>query len=326
MPKLLANDGIDPIGKKMLEEAGFTVVTEKVAQENLAEALKEYDALTVRSATKVRKDLIDACPNIKLIGRGGVGMDNIDVEYARSKGMRVINTPAASSVSVAELVFAHLFSMVRHLAYSNRVMPGEGKEKFAEIKKYTSEGFELRGKTIGIIGFGRIGQEAAKIAFGMGMEVLAFDPYVEKVDLTMYLGTTADSQRIKIPVVTVSKEELLKNSDFISLHVPFSEGDKPVIGEEEIAIMKNGAGIINCARGGAVNEKALLAALESGKIAAAGLDVFEKEPPVDDTLLKHPRVSVSAHIGASTAEAQEKIGSELAEKIIDFFNEQRASS
>lgn len=321
MPKLLANDGIDPIGKKMLEEAGFTVVTEKVAQDQLVEALKGYDAVTVRSATKIRKDIIDACPNIKLIGRGGVGMDNIDVEYARAKGMRVINTPAASSVSVAEMAFAHLFAMCRNLAYSNRVMPVEGKEKFNDIKKITSEGFELRGKTLGVIGFGRIGQETAKIAFGMGMDVLAFDPYVEQVDLTIYLGETAGSQRIKIPVKTVSKDELLRKSDFVSLHVPFSEGDKPVIGEPEIAIMKKGAGIVNCARGGAVNEKALIEALNNGKIAFAGLDVFEKEPPVDDTLLKHPKVSVSAHVGASTAEAQEKIGSELAEKIIDFFAE-----
>lgn len=321
MPRILANDGIDPIGKKMLEEAGFEVVTEKVPQDQLATALKNFDAITVRSATKVRKDLIDACPNIKLIGRGGVGMDNIDVEYARAKGIRVVNTPAASSVSVAELVFGHLFCMNRFLAYSNRVMPAEGKEKFNDIKKVSSAGFELRGKTLGIIGFGRIGQEAAKMAFGLGMDVIAFDPYVEHVDLTMYLGATAGSQRIKIAVKTVSKDEVLRKADFVSLHVPFSEGDKPIIGEAEIAMMKNGAGIVNCARGGAVNEKALLAALESGKIAFAGLDVFEKEPPVDDTLLKHPKVSVSAHVGASTAEAQEKIGSELAEKIIDFFNE-----
>jgi D-3-phosphoglycerate dehydrogenase / 2-oxoglutarate reductase len=275
----------------------------------------------VRSATKIRKDLIDACPNIKLIGRGGVGMDNIDVEYARAKGIRVVNTPAASSVSVAEMAFAHLFAMCRNLTYSNRVMPTEGKEKFGEIKKITSEGFELRGKTLGVIGLGRIGQETAKIAFGMGMDVVAFDPYVENVDITIYLGQSAGEQRIKIPVKTVSKEEVLRKADFVTLHVPFSEGDKPVIGEEEIAIMKNGAGIINCARGGAVSEKALIAALESGKIAFAGLDVFEKEPPVDDTLLKNPKVSVSAHVGASTAEAQEKIGTELAEKIIDFFAE-----
>lgn len=322
MPRVLANDGIDPIGKKMLEDAGFEVVTEKVAQEDLVNELKNYDAVTVRSATKIRKDLIDACPNIKLIGRGGVGMDNIDVEYARSKGVRVVNTPAASSVSVAELVFGHLFAITRNLVQSNRQMPTEGIEKFGEIKK-ASKGIELREKTIGIIGFGRIGQEAAKIALGMGMNVLAFDPYVEKVELTLYIG---NNYRVKVPINTVTKDELLAKSDFISLHVPFNPGDKPVIGEEEMNKMKDGAGIVNCARGGAVDEKALKAALDSGKIAFAGLDVFEKEPPVDDTLLKHPKVSVSAHVGASTDEAQVKIGSELADKIIDFFSELNATA
>ncbi len=322
MPKILANDGIDPIGKKMLEDAGFEVVTENVAQENLVNELKNFDGVTVRSATKIRKDLIDACPNIKLIGRGGVGMDNIDVEYARRKGIRVVNTPAASSVSVAELVFGHLFAITRNLVQSNRQMPTEGKEKFGAIKK-ASKGIELQGKTMGIIGFGRIGQEVAKITIGLGMNVLAFDPYVEKTELTLYLG---NNHKVKVPITTVSKEELLKNADFVSLHVPFNQGDTPVIGEAEIDIMKNGAGIVNCARGGAVSESALLAALESGKIAFAGLDVFEKEPPVDDTLLKHPKVSVSAHVGASTNEAQVKIGSELATKIIDFFAELNATA
>lgn len=321
MPRVLANDGIDPIGKKMLEDAGFEVVTEKVAQENLEAELKNYDAVTVRSATKIRQPLIDACPNIKLIGRGGVGMDNIDVEYARSKGVRVVNTPAASSVSVAELTFAHLLSGTRKLTQSNRQMPTEGKENFAAIKK-ASKGTEIQGKNMGIIGLGRIGQEAAKIALGLGMNVLAFDPFVEKTDLTLSIG----GQKVTVPVTTVSKEELIANSDFIALHVPFSEGDAPIIGEAEINNMKDGVGIINCARGGAVNEKALHAALESGKVAFAGLDVFEKEPPVDDSILKHPNVSLSAHIGGSTDEAQVKIGSELADKIIDFFKELNATA
>lgn len=321
MPRVLANDGIDPIGKKMLEDAGFEVVTEKVAQEDLVNELKNYDAVTVRSATKIRKDLIDACPNIKLIGRGGVGMDNIDVEYARSKGVQVENTPAASSVSVAELTFAHLLSGTRKLTQSNRQMPTEGKENFAAIKK-ASKGTEIQGKTMGIIGLGRIGQEAAKIALGLGMNLLAFDPYVEKVDLTLSIG----GQNVTVPVTPVSKEELVANSDFIALHVPFNAGDPAIIGEAEINNMKDGAGIINCARGGAVSEKALHAALESGKIAFAGLDVFESEPPVDDTILKHPNVSLSAHVGGSTDEAQVKIGSELAEKIISYFNSQGATA
>jgi D-3-phosphoglycerate dehydrogenase len=318
MVRILANDGIEESAKKMLEAAGFEVITKKIEQDRLAEELKNFDAITVRSATKIRRELIDACPNIRLIGRGGVGMDNIDVEYARSKGIRVVNTPAASSVSVAEMVFAHLFSMVRHLPYSNRMMPENGTTHFKDIKK-NAEGVELKGKTLGIIGFGRIGQETAKIAFGTGMNVLAYDPYVAEVELYLHLPETAGSQRIKIPVKTVTKEFLLKNSDFISLHVPFNEGEKPVVGAEEIAIMKDGAGIVNCARGGAVHEKALNEALLSGKIAFAGLDVFEKEPPVDATILKAPNISLSAHVGGSTAEALANIGAELAEKIIDFF-------
>ncbi len=317
--RLLANDGIDPAGKQMLENAGFEVVTQKVAQEDLINELKNFDAITVRSATKVRKDLIDAVPNLKLIGRGGVGMDNIDVEYARAKGIRVVNTPAASSVSVAELVFAHLFSMVRRLDYSNRVMPSEGLSRFNEIKKYCSDGIELKGKTLGIIGFGRIGQETAKLAFGCGMNVLAYDPIVNQVDIIIHLPETAGSQRIKIPITTVSKEEILKNADFLSLHVPFNKGDKPVIGSEEIKQMKKGAGIVNCARGGVVDEAALVAAINEGHIAFAGLDVFENEPPTNDIVLKQNKVSLSAHIGASTAEAQERVGVELAEKIIEFF-------
>ena len=173
MIKILANDGIDPIGKALLEEAGFEVDSNTIAQQNLAEALQMYDAITVRSATKIRKELIDACPNIKLIGRGGVGMDNIDVEYAKSKGIMVVNTPAASSLSVAELVFAHLFTGVRFLYDSNRKMPLEGATRFDDLKKAYAKGVELRGKKIGIIGFGRIGRETAKLALGLGMEVLA---------------------------------------------------------------------------------------------------------------------------------------------------------
>ena len=321
MIRILANDGMEASAIAMLENAGFSVDTKKVDQENLAEALQNYDAITVRSATKVRKELIDACPNLKLIGRGGVGMDNIDVEYARVKGIRVVNTPAASSVSVAEMVFAHLFSAVRNLAESNRLMPEKGVTDFAAIKK-SSEGVELRGKTLGVIGFGRIGQETARIAFGLGMDVLAYDPYVSETDIYIHFGETAGSQRIKINVKTVSKEELIAKSDFITLHVPFNEGDAPVIGAKEMAMMKKGAGIINCARGGAVSEKALIEAMASGQISFAGLDVFEKEPPVNDAVLKVKGISLSAHVGGSTAEAQGNIGAELAEKIIDFFTNQ----
>lgn len=319
MIKILANDGIDANGKKMLEAAGFTIDTNKVPQEELAAALKNFDAVLVRSATKIRKDIIDACPNLKLIGRGGVGLDNIDVEYAKQKGIKVINTPASSSVSVAELVFAHLYSGCRFLQISNRVMPEKGNEEFNNLKKTVANAIELQGKTLGILGFGRIGQEVAKIAIGCGMQVLAYDPYVEKVDLSIYLPALGPDFRIKHSLLTQSKDTVLRNSDFISFHVPFNEGDKAIIGKEELYIMKKGVGLVNCARGGVIDEKALLEALQSGQVAFAGLDVFEKEPPLWMDILRHPHVSLSPHSGGSTREAQNRIGIELAEKIIQEF-------
>lgn len=312
MPKLLANDGIDPVGKKMLEDAGFTVVTDNVPQDQLATALLQYDALTVRSATKVRKDLIDACPNIQLIGRGGVGMDNIDVDYARGKGVAVVNTPAASSLSVAELVFSHLFTGVRFLHDANRNMPTGN---FNDLKKNYSKGVELRGKTLGILGFGRIGREAAKIALGLGMEVLAFDIFDFNTEVEL---TLAGNTNVKLNVKKASKEEILKNADFITLHIPATDG--PVIGKIELAMMKKGAAIVNCARGGVIDESALIESLDNGHLAFAGLDVFENEPTPDARLLKHPKISLTPHIGASTNEAQERIGVELASLIIQHFS------
>jgi D-3-phosphoglycerate dehydrogenase len=228
MIKILANDGIDPLGKAMLEQAGFVVDTETVAQDKLVDALQNYDAITVRSATKVRQELIDQCPNLKLIGRGGVGMDNIDVDYARGKGLAVINTPAASSLSVAELVFAHLFTGVRFLQDANRKMPVEGDTKFNALKKAYAKGVELRGKTIGIIGFGRIGRETATVALGLGMNVLAYDLFPFEGNLTLNLQ---GGIKVDIPVKTVSLEEVITNSDFISLHTPFA--DKPILGPEQ---------------------------------------------------------------------------------------------
>lgn len=314
MARILANDGIDPIGKKLLEDAGFTVDTQTVPQDQLIAALQNYDGLTVRSATKVRKDVIDACPNLKLIGRGGVGMDNIDVEYARSKGVAVVNTPAASSLSVAELVFAHLFTGVRFLQDANRKMPVEGAVKFNDLKKAYAKGIELRGKTIGIIGFGRIGRETAAVALGLGMNVLAYDlfPFSGNITLNLTLGI-----KVEVPVNTVSLEEVIANSDFISLHTPFA--DKPILGAAEFAAMKNGVGIVNCSRGGTIDEPALIEALNSGKVAFAGLDVFDNEPTPAASLLAHPKISLTPHIGASTNEAQERIGTELANLIIDHF-------
>jgi len=319
MFRILANDGIDPIGKELLEKAGFQVDTNHIPQGELSEGLKNYDAITVRSATKVRKELIDACPNIKLIGRGGVGMDNIDVDYAREKGLAVVNTPAASSLSVAELVFAHLFTGIRFLQDSNRKMPVEGNTKFNDLKKAYAKGIELRGKKIGIIGFGRIGRETAKVALGLGMDVLAYDLYDIPSELELVLGGNV---HVKCPINAVSVEQLIKESDFISLHVPFSE--KPVLGKEEFAIMKNGTGVVNCSRGGTIDEDALLEALNSGKVAFAGLDVFDNEPTPRQDLLSHPNVSLTPHIGASTNEAQERIGTELANLIIDFFKNTKA--
>ena len=308
--KILANDGIDDQGKMLLEKAGFSVITEKVAQENLAKAINEnkYEGLTVRSATKVRKDVIDTCPNLKLIGRGGVGMDNIDVDYAKSKGIAVVNTPAASSLSVAELVFAHLFSLVRFLQDSNRQMAVKGNTEFDVLKKKFAGGIELSGKTIGIIGIGRIGQAVARVAFGVGMKVVAHDPFVKEVKIDLEVA----GNKISVPVKTISLDELFAKSDFITVHVP---GGK-LITKNEIAKMKNGVILVNASRGGVIEENDLLEALNSGKVAGAGLDVFENEPKPMQALLVHPKISVTPHIGAATKEAQERIGIELAEKII----------
>ena len=314
--KVLANDGLDQSGIDGLQKAGFEVITAKVPQEELINYINENQvrALLVRSATKVRKDIIDACPSLKIIGRGGVGMDNIDVEYAREKGINVINTPAASSASVAELVFAHLFSGGRFLTDSNRKMPVEGDSKFAELKKAYTKGVELRGKTIGIIGFGRIGQEVAKMALGLGMRVLAVDNFAEKVNLKVEFF---NGQSVDFEIKTQSKEEALKEADFVTLHVPAQK--EFVIGQKEFDLMKNGAALVNCARGGVVDEEALLKALDSGKLAFAGLDVFINEPTPAKSILSHPKISLTPHTGASTNEAQDRIGISLAEQIISIL-------
>ncbi len=314
--KVLANDGLDQSGIDGLQKAGFEVITTKVPQEELINYINENQVRTllVRSATKVRKDIIDACPSLKIIGRGGVGMDNIDVEYAREKGINVINTPAASSASVAELVFAHLFSGCRFLTDSNRKMPVEGDSKFAELKKAYTKGVELRGKTIGIIGFGRIGQEVAKMALGLGMRVLAVDNFAEKVNLKVEFF---NGQSVDFEIKTQSKEEVLKEADFVTLHVPAQK--EFVIGQKEFDLMKNGAALVNCARGGVVDEEALLKALDSGKLAFAGLDVFINEPTPAKNILSHPKISLTPHTGASTNEAQDRIGISLAEQIISIL-------
>lgn len=319
MVKILANDGIDALGKSMLEAAGFSLETNKVAQDQLAEAINRegYEVILVRSATKITAVIMDACPGIKLIGRAGVGLDNIDVRHAESKGMKVFNTPAASSQSVAELVFAHLFSGVRFLQDSNYQMRITGETRFNELKKAYSAGIELQGKTLGIVGFGRIGQAVARMAVGMGMKVVASDPFISEVTLTLQLAQT--NQEIPVLIKTISVDDLLAQSDFISLHVPGKVDGKSVIGATEISKMKTGAGLVNAARGGVIDEDALLNALDQGKLAFCGLDVFENEPTPRTDLLKHPKIIVTPHIGASTAEAQERIAAELAGFIISYY-------
>jgi len=319
MVKILANDGIDASGKQMLEKAGFHVETTKIPQDQLALGINAggYEVILVRSATKITADIIDACPGIRLLGRAGVGMDNIDIKHAESKGIKVFNTPAASSQSVAELVLSHLFSGVRFLQDSNHRMRIEGTTAFNELKKHYSAGSELQGKTLGIIGFGRIGQALARMAIGMGMKIMASDPFLEEVELT--IDFAQDSSAHKIRIKTIPVEELLTHSDFVSLHVPGKVNGKAVLGAEELRMMKRGAGVVNASRGGVIDEDALIDALNSGHLAFAGLDVFENEPAPRADILAHPRISVSPHIGASTAEAQERIATELAQTIIAFY-------
>jgi len=314
--KVLANDGISKSGIDALEKAGYEVSTTTVAQEQLINYINEKDiaVLLVRSATTVRKDLIDACPGLKIIGRGGVGMDNIDVEYAREKGLHVINTPAASSHSVAELVFGHLYGLARFLHNSNREMPLEGDSNFKGLKKAYAKGTELKGKTLGVLGFGRIGQATAKVALGAGMKVVAFDPFLEKANLELEFF---DGQTVNFEIETISKEEVLKQADFITLHVPAQKDY--VIDEAEFNMMKDGVILANAARGGVVNEIALVKAIESGKVSRAALDVFEKEPKPEIQLLMNASLSLTPHTGAATNEAQDRIGTELASQIVDIL-------
>lgn len=316
MIRILANDGIHEDGKLLLEEAGYEVDVMKVAQEDLPNVLPDYDVIIVRSATKINKALIDKCPNLKVIIRGGVGYGNIEVEYAKGKGVEVMTTPEASSISVAELVFGHLFSVARNLHQSNREMPSKGGTEFKELKRKYSEGFELEGRKLGIIGFGRVGQEVAKKAIGLGMEIMPVDYAFESVKLELDIYNQKDmSLTIEVPTYTL--DEVLGVADIITLHVPY--GGKAMITADEIQQMKDGVVIVNAARGGIVDEAALLAALNSGKIRAAGIDVYENEPMPNTDLLNHENVSVSPHIGASTLEAQRRVGLAVADKVIAFF-------
>lgn len=311
--KVLANDGLAKSGIDALTAKGFTVITDNVPQNELIAYLNKerVTVLLVRSATTVRQDLIDACPSLKIIGRGGVGMDNIDVDYARSQGLHVINTPAASSHSVAELVFAHFMGLARFLQDANRNMPLEGESNFKGLKKKYAKGIELKGSTLGVLGFGRIGQATAAIGLRLGMKVLAYDPSLEKADIDLDFF---DGQKLTMTIEIMNKESVLAAADFLSLHVPAQKGY--VIGEAEFDLMKDGAFIANAARGGVVEEEALLKTLASGKLAGAALDVFENEPEPSIKLLMHPQISSSPHIGAATTGAQDRIGTELASQIV----------
>jgi len=314
--KILINDGLEDVGVELLKNAGHEVDLTNIPQNELPHRLNDYDAILVRSATQVRQDLIDLCPNLKLIGRGGVGLDNIDVEYAKSKNIAVLNTPGASSRSVAELAMAHLFSIVRFLPTVNKKMALDGVSDFKALKKSASKGIELQGKTLGLIGFGRIGRETASIAICCGMKVIAYDPYFTEGEVKLNLHQEYKSE-FSVTIKTISKESLLAEADFISLHIPGGQGY--VLDSAEFQQMKNGVGIVNCARGGTINESALIEAMNSGKVKYVATDVFEKEPPVDDRILRIDSVGLSPHIGASTEEAQERVGIELAESIIAYF-------
>jgi D-3-phosphoglycerate dehydrogenase / 2-oxoglutarate reductase len=314
--KVLANDGISSEGIKAFKSYGFELLENKIAQEHLAAFINEnqVEILLVRSATKVRKEFIDQVPGLKVVGRGGVGLDNIDVVYAREKGIQVINTPAASSQSVAELVFAHIFSLVRFLHDANRKMPLEGDSKFEQLKKNYANAIELKGKKMGVVGFGRIGEETIKTAISLGMEVLVVDNYVDfkEVSLSFF-----DNQTISFKLQTIPMDKMLAEADFISLHVPAQDGY--LIGEKEISKMKDGVIIVNAARGGVVDEKALIDGIESGKIRAAALDVFENEPTPEMALLMNEKLSLSPHVGGNTVEAQERIGVELADIVAKIY-------
>jgi D-3-phosphoglycerate dehydrogenase len=314
--KILANDGISSVGKEQLENAGFTVITEKVDQADLAKEVNAQgiEMILVRSATTVRKEVIDACPQLKLIGRGGVGMDNIDVEYARSKGIQVINTPASSSQSVAELVMGHLFAISRSLNDSYKNMEHGD---FSALKKKYAKGVELRGKTLGIIGFGRIGQSLASYAIGCGMNVVAVDRITQTVKIPLELGNGIAVSAEITPVEDLSA--VIGTLDYISIHVPKQADGSAVIGKNEFEAMKNGVRIVNAARGGVINEEDLLGAIANGKVAGCALDVFENEPNPRKELLSNEKIACTPHVGAATLEAQDRIGEELASLIIEAF-------
>ncbi|HID0815622.1 D-2-hydroxyacid dehydrogenase [Clostridium botulinum] len=302
MIKILVSDGMEQNALNKLNEQGFVVLDKHFEKEELKDKIKDFDAIIIRSATKVDKEIIDAGikGNLKLVVRAGVGLDNVDLEYAKEKEVKVFNTPKASSVSVAELTLGHMLCISRFINTANVTML-QGKW---EKKKY--KGTEIYGKTLGLIGFGRIAREVAKRANALGMNVIYYD----------IAGKCEEYEEFKCCTL----DYLLNNSDFISVHIPFSKDRGALLKEEEFNKMKDGVYIINCARGGVIEEEALLKALNNGKVTAAALDVFENEPKPKKELINHERVSITPHIGASTKEAQMRIGEEIVDILDNFFN------
>lgn len=315
--KLLANDGIHSEAAKTLSAHGFEILEVKVAQNQLKNYINTHavEVLLVRSATQVDSELILGCPSLKIIARAGVGLDNIDVSAARKKGILVLNTPEASTNAVVELAFAHLLGSVRFLHDSNRNMPLEGDTQFAALKQNYSQGVELRGKTLGIIGLGHTGKAMAQMALAMGMNVLACDISLKTETLRVSIG----HHTVSIDISTVEKETLLQESDFISLHLPYN--GEVCLSEEAFSQMKKGVGIVNISRGELVDEKALITALDEDRASFAALDVFQNEPTPSIALLMHPKVSLSPHIGGSTREAQQRIFAEIATQLINIKNQ-----
>lgn len=301
MYRVLTSDGLQQGAIDKLVAAGIEVVNEHYNKDILGEKLKDFDVLVVRSATKVTAEVLEkaAGGRLKLIIRAGVGIDNIDLNYANTKGITVKNTPNASSDSVAELALAHMFAVTRFIGIANYTM------RNGEWNKKHYEGVELGGKTLGIIGMGRIGRSLAKKAEALGMNVI-------------YTDLFGKQEGLKYDFLEL--EDLLKKADFLSLHVPYDKNKGSLIGKNEFEIMKDGVYIVNCARGKVVDENALLEALNSGKVAGAGIDVFEQEPTNNEVLVNHPKVSATPHIGAATKEAQDRIGEEVVETIVDFLN------
>lgn len=314
--KILANDGISPAGEAAVKKYGFEISTEFVPQDQLVDTINKegYSALLVRSATKVRKDIIDNCPGLKLIGRGGVGMDNIDVDYARSKGIHVVNTPASSSLSVAEMVMAQAFAFSRFLHKSYADMPTKGDTEFKALKKAYAKGTELRGKTMGIIGMGRIGQALASYALGCGMDVVFYDRSRQNAAIELEI---ANHGTIEVNLTKSDLDTVLEKSDYLSLHVPAQPDGNAILGAAEFAKMKSTAILINTARGNSIDANALVSALDNNTLKGAIMDVFENEPTPNPELLKHAKIATTPHVGAATLEAQERIGLELA----DLLNE-----